>query len=209
MNWTQSWKPKKWPKKKCCDVASLKTYSSFSFFFSWFSWCVRVYTQTHTDTHRYRKVVSKCVCRCINFSCQGWNLGLRGCVVIQYWRLARIFIAQYGRSTRSRVNQHKRRNNQYMWSHRRTAASDSDCCRSFFLGVALSSTSGAARRCLRVSTVFWQVSGPACAMRPLLDSLEAIDQSDPFVFQPFQTLSISITLLWQKIEFPLMHFYVV
>lgn len=36
---------------------------------------------------------------------------------------------------------------------------------------------------------------------PPLDSLEAIDQLDPFVFQAFQTLSISITLLWQKLNF--------
>lgn len=38
-------------------------------------------------------------------------------------------------------------------------------------------------------------------MWPPLDSLEAIDQLDPFVFQAFQTLSISITLLWHKLNF--------
>lgn len=48
---------------------------------------------------------------------------------------------------------------------------------------------------------FERINSTAFVMWPLLDSLEAIDQLDPFVFQAFQTLSISITLLWQKLNF--------
>lgn len=48
--------------------------------------------------------------------------------------------------------------------------------------------------------LFW-MDNTKFLMWPPLDSLEAIDQLVPFVFQAFQTLSISITLLWQKLNF--------
>lgn len=67
---------------------------------------VCVYTQTHTDTHRYRKVVSNCVCRCINFSCRGWNLG---------WLVYLLHNTVSGLEAVG-LNQRKRWNSQYMRS---------------------------------------------------------------------------------------------
>lgn len=69
----------------------------------------------------------------------------------------------------------------------------------------LACTQGPRCQCLCVCRLcfglFWAYKKHYILMWPLLDSLVAIDQLDPFFFQAFQTLSISITLLWQKLNF--------
>lgn len=153
------------------------------------------------------------------------------CLGIHCWRLSLTFVRHHLSFQILCLNQHKRKNSQYnqhQWTLRLRQWSDRQSCRLpliltfvifVFHTVLLSSLFNTVKQLAPytgsymsvftcVSTVFWLVNSATCAMWPLLDSLEAIDQLDPFVFQPFQTLSISITLLWQKIEFPLMHFYV-